>query len=375
MDLTRAVSTFEGARPRRSRAFSLLAAALAFATGCGGDSGSSGHPHGTGAVWPGEAQEHVRTWLRTLPRAARRVDEGALLGAEPVPASFDARTAFLGPDGASLIMGALDQGDTENCWVYSPASVVADRLRIAYAAAGTSNELFSTVSYQSWSSATGGFTGPDVSVLDFPDPVQIVECCGSVCSGVSPSTACSSTGVAEWTYTVLSTTGAPSFADLSLQACGGSCPGTPQGAFVIRAGTPYILLEWDRPWESSNPSAIQSDVAAHGPVTTYMQVPEAFHDWFRTVTYPSGPTTAAEVFDTTDTGGDTYATRDQSLGGHFVAVLGWGTTSDAAAIDYWIVRNSWGQSEADQGIFLIQRGINFCMIEQYAQAVPTTVPD
>jgi hypothetical protein len=59
----------------------------------------------------------------------------------------------------------------------------------------------------------------------------------------------------------------------------------------------------------------------------------------------------------------------------FVAILGSGTTTDEPPIDYWIVRNSWGQEHADQGVFLMQRGVNFCMIEQYAQAVPTTVPD
>jgi hypothetical protein len=354
-------------------AFVLLATALA--SGCsGGDDVDGPHRHGTGAVWPGEASEEVRRFLESLPPAPGTGATSALQAAS-LPDSFDARTAFVGPDGASLIMGALDQGDTENCWVYSPVGVSADRLRIAYAAQSLSNELFDTVSYDSWDGSAGSFSGPAVSVLNFPDPVQIVECCGGTCSGVSPGSACATAGVAEWTYTILSTSGAPSFESQPLQMCGGSCPSIPSGAGIVRTGAPYIVVQWDERWSSASPTAIQSEVLANGPVTTYMQLADEFRGWFDSVSYAGGTITADQVFDTSDTGGDAYSSRDSSLGGHFVAILGWGTTTDEPPTDYWIVRNSWGRSDADQGVFLMQRGVNFCLIEQYAQAVPTTVPD
>jgi hypothetical protein len=359
----------------RSGFLSLVLVGAALASGCsGGDDSDAPHRHGTGAAWPGEASEDIRRFLESLPRAPGTETASALQGAS-LPASFDARSAFVGPDGASLIMGALDQGDTENCWVYSPVSVSADRLRIAYAAQSLSNELFDTVDYDSWDPSAGSFTGAPVQVLNFPDPVQIAECCGQICSDVSPGSACATQGVAEWTYTVLSTTGAPTFESQPLQQCGGSCPSIPAGAAIVRTGTPYIVVQWDERWSSASPTTIQSEVMAHGPVTTYMQIADEFRGWFDSVSYPGGAITAAQVFDTSDTGGNTYSSRDSSLGGHFVAILGWGTTTDDPPVDYWIVRNSWGQTHGDHGVFLMQRGANFCMIEQYAQAVPTTVPD
>jgi cathepsin B len=56
-----------------------------------------------------------------------------------------------------------------------------------------------------------------------------------------------------------------------------------------------------------------------------------------------------------------------ALGGHAVEVIGYGT--DAAAGDYWVVKNSWNEQWGDAGTFKIARGNNECGIESQASAI------
>lgn len=48
---------------------------------------------------------------------------------------------------------------------------------------------------------------------------------------------------------------------------------------------------------------------------------------------------------------------------HAVVVVGYGTLN---ALDYWIVRNSWGTGFGSSGYILMQRGVNLCHVEEYA---------
>lgn len=48
---------------------------------------------------------------------------------------------------------------------------------------------------------------------------------------------------------------------------------------------------------------------------------------------------------------------------HGVVVVGYGRYNDT--IDYWVVRNTWGENWGDQGYINIQRGVNKCSIETY----------
>ena len=57
------------------------------------------------------------------------------------------------------------------------------------------------------------------------------------------------------------------------------------------------------------------------------------------------------------------------LGGHAVEIVGWGTEKN---IDFWIIKNSWGEQWGNEGYFKIQRGVNMCDIEYNCIAV---VPD
>lgn len=46
---------------------------------------------------------------------------------------------------------------------------------------------------------------------------------------------------------------------------------------------------------------------------------------------------------------------------HAVLAVGYGH-DDASGMDYWIVKNSWGENWGDEGYFKIQRGVNMCAI-------------
>jgi len=43
---------------------------------------------------------------------------------------------------------------------------------------------------------------------------------------------------------------------------------------------------------------------------------------------------------------------------HAVQAVGYGT--DESGMDFWIVKNSWGERWGDSGYFKIERGVNMC---------------
>jgi len=53
-------------------------------------------------------------------------------------------------------------------------------------------------------------------------------------------------------------------------------------------------------------------------------------------------------------------TEGSALGGHAVAMLGWGTENGK---DYWLIKNSWSAKWGDAGFFKIKRGVDECGIE------------
>merc|ERR1712227_1199116 len=48
------------------------------------------------------------------------------------------------------------------------------------------------------------------------------------------------------------------------------------------------------------------------------------------------------------------------LGGHAVAIIGWGIEDGTP---YWLIKNSWNTDWGDKGLFKIKRGTNECGIE------------
>lgn len=120
------------------------------------------------------------------------------------------------------------------------------------------------------------------------------------------------------------------------------CPGTGVPDRVTISGRSHL----------ANPTVadMQQAIMAHGPITASFLTYDDF------MSYRSG------VY--------THSTGSY-LGGHAVAIVGWGT--DPSAGDYWICENSWGASWGEQGFFRIRRGTNECDIEHRAVDVITGI--
>ena len=84
-----------------------------------------------------------------------------------------------------------------------------------------------------------------------------------------------------------------------------------------------------------------------------------------------GPISAAftvyDDFPTYKSGVYKHGAGSKQLGGHAIEIIGYGT--DAAAGDYWLVKNSWNEEWGDGGTFKIARGSNECGIEEHAASI------
>lgn len=91
---------------------------------------------------------------------------------------------------------------------------------------------------------------------------------------------------------------------------------------------------------------IQNAIMTGGPVETAFTVYSDFEDY---------------------TGGVYEHTTDESVGGHAVRIVGWGTDAETGK-DYWKVANSWNPYWGENGYFRIIRGTNEGGIEQQCTA-------
>jgi C1A family cysteine protease len=104
--------------------------------------------------------------------------------------------------------------------------------------------------------------------------------------------------------------------------------------------------------DNSTEANIRAEIYRFGPATSAMRV------------YPD--------FYTFDSKNNIYAWdgKGDPISGHAIEIIGWGTT--ASNIDYWIIKNSWGDRWGDDGFFKMRRGTNECEIEDNVIAC---VPD
>jgi cathepsin B len=90
-------------------------------------------------------------------------------------------------------------------------------------------------------------------------------------------------------------------------------------------------------------TCIKNAIFEKGPVLASFMVTEEFRSG-----YPSND--PEYVYK-----GSSCDNPETPVGGHAVAIHGWGITSDG--LQYWLVRNSWGTSWGDQGVFKIAFGV------------------
>jgi len=156
----------------------------------------------------------------------------------------------------------------------------------------------------------------------------------------------------------------------------GSCDGgSAEGAFQFaQSGIPITTcLQYMADDEACSPiDTCRNCVGPPGGGTCFAQTnyTSFFVDQFADITgvdnimaeiYARGPVAAgidATVLETY-TGGIITQTQPANID-HIVEIVGWGTEG---GIDYWIVRNSWGQYWGETGWFRIVRGVDALGIE------------
>ncbi|NWH03823.1 C1 family peptidase [Desulfobacter latus] len=97
---------------------------------------------------------------------------------------------------------------------------------------------------------------------------------------------------------------------------------------------------------------VANSVYYYGPIPVWMKVYDDFWDY---------------------SGGIYTRTSSVEEGGHFVNIVGWGTSG---GVDYWICKNSWGTGWGVNGYFYIRRGTNESRIEEAAYwLTPQNLPN
>lgn len=113
--------------------------------------------------------------------------------------------------------------------------------------------------------------------------------------------------------------------------------GTP--ARFYRLGIYYAIQGKDT---ADTVEKIKQDIYKWGPVITGIELYPDFYDYDFSKVY-------------------VWNKKGPKIGGHAIEIVGWGTQD---GIDYWEIKNSWGNKWGDDGFFKIRMGTNECKIEE-----------
>ncbi|KAJ8918059.1 hypothetical protein NQ315_011516 [Exocentrus adspersus] len=244
----------------------------------------------------------------TLPVIHRAIQVG------DIPDSFDSRQVW-----PFCEFTIRNQGACGSCWAFAAVEVMSDRLCIF--SAGAKKFVFA--------------------------PEELISCCtacGSGCQG----------GFLNEPFNYWMNHGIPSGGDYgSNQGCR---PYTAAQTGQTPACNERCVGGYTKSWEqdirhgiasfqvTNTVDQMQHEIMINGPVSTYMEVFEDFYSY----------------------GGGVYQhTSGNSVGGHAVKIVGWGSEN---GIPYWTVANSWGTGFGEGGFFRIIRGVNNVGIESYVVA-------
>lgn len=251
-----------------------------------------------------------------------------------VPSEFDARTHW--PQCSSVIGHIRDQSKCGSCWAFGSTEAFNDRLCIktsdttlmSVADTNACSKGFGCSGGQpaeawAWFVSDGVVTGGDYGESNGTTckPYEFKPCAHHVSSKKYPP--CPSEEYPT---------------PKCVHACTEKGYKVPYASDKKKAKSSYAV-------GTNNPSAMQSEIYTHGPISTTFTVYQDFPAYKSGVYRPSPFV--------------------QPLGGHAVKIIGWGTEDSKP---YWLVANSWNDDWGDNGFFKIYRGQDVCEIELHGCA-------
>ncbi|WCJ22566.1 Cathepsin B [Euphorbia peplus] len=229
-----------------------------------------------------------------------------------LPTEFDARTAW---SQCSSIGRILDQGHCGSCWAFGAVESLSDRFCIQFNRniSLSVNDLLSCCGFLCGLGCNGGF--PILAWKHFVHHGVVTE----ECDPYFDDTGCPHPGCEPVYHT---------------PKCARKCVDKNQ---LWLESKHYSVNAYK---VASDPHDIMAEVYTNGPVEVGFDVYEDFAH------YKSG------VY---------KHITGESLGGHAVKLIGWGTSEEGE--DYWLLANQWNRDWGDDGYFKIKRGNNECRIE------------
>jgi hypothetical protein len=132
------------------------------------------------------------------------------------------------------------------------------------------------------------------------------------------------------------------------------CPCEKTGGTVYKPTRVYSLVGT---FPEQTVYNIMSEVYENGPVTIGFTIYSSFYKFY------SDRANATKVYGT-----HVQPPSEDSMGGHAVDIVGWGTDRETG-IFYWLIRNSWGISWADGGYYRMQYDFGGLLSNVYSAAV------
>ena len=326
-------------------AFGTTSAGESIAQRFSGDRSKSSQLYG---VLP-ESKEHMELMVKA--GLVHRVPKISEAEADALPESFDSEANW--PQCAKVIGDIRDQSNCGCCWAFGAASAASDRACIA---------------------SNGTISAP-FSAQDVCFNAQSAGCNGGML--YTPWNFIRSTGVVTGGQYLEDTATPPSdpfdgegfCASFSLPHCHhhgdqGSDPYPAEG----ETGCPSVTISPRGPTKCDSSSVIDSYGDDKYSFTGTVQT---FSDDAKTIMagiMADGPVEAAFTVyaDFEDYESGIYKrTSLQTLGGHAIRIVGWGTEDGT---DYWKVANSWNPYWGEDGYFRIVRGDDECGIESQVTA-------
>jgi len=271
------------------------------------------------------------------------------------PKSFNAAEKW--PQCANTINFIKDQAACGSCWAVAASSAIADRFCIScgYGAGANNNLNTQKMKGQVPNEKMPGF------VLSAEDLMSCCRYCGDGCQGGYPIDAMRYAYIKGFVSGGWygSQCGCQSYKIAPIRQalqptppCSSSCDSSAypeKDAADRHKVTKYQYVRGQ--------SAMKKAIMTRGSLECAFQVYASFENFF------AQKSNAKKVY----VGG-----QDELRGGHAIRIVGWGDQmQDGQNVPYWLIKNSWNDTWADNGQFRYKRGVNlFGMEDGCVEASP-----